>query len=131
MRSTLITESGIIGTDGKLRLPMERINQFGMEHAGERVLVKIEAMERHSSVAAFRYYFGYVIPTVRIALTDLGYRMTEKETHEFLWNEYPGEHNPDIDIRESPASQVSEYLGWLKQYAAENFHVFIEDPARI
>ena len=127
MKSTLLSEVGVIGPDGKLRLPMERVNMFCGEHAGERVIVKFEALERHSSAALFGYYFGYILPTLRQALYKIGTRATEKEIHEAFWSCYPGEHNPEEDIRQAPKSQVSDYIDWLKMVAADGLDIYIED----
>lgn len=127
MKSTLIVECGLIGTDGHLWLPQDRLMQFYREHNGERAIVKIEALERHSSSATLRYYFGYVIPTARQALVRKGILKTANETHQLFWDMYPGEHDRAQDIREAPASQVSMFIDWLKMLAAEWLEVYIED----
>lgn len=128
MKPTLIVESGVIGEDGKLRLPMDRVEQFCREHPGERAIIKIEALERHSTPAMFGYYFGYILPTLREAFYKKGVRITEKELSAFLWDNFPGFHNPDQDIRQAPMSQIMDFIEWLKQYAAENLDSYIEDP---
>lgn len=131
MKSTLICESGIIGEDGKLRCPQDRLGMFYLDHKGERALIKIEAIERHASQAMFRYYFGYVLPTLRQAFARTGRLLTEKQTHAFMWETYPGEHRIEQDIRETPRSQVAGFLAWLKWYAAEWLDTYIEDPKSI
>lgn len=131
MKSTLIIEVGIIGEDGQLRVPQERLREFYRQHPGEKAIVKIEALERHASSSVFRYYFGYIVPTIRQRFAKLGRLLTEKQTHELLWMEYPGEHNTDQDIREAPSSQVYGFIEWLKQYGAENLEIYIEDPKLI
>lgn len=128
MKSCLICEVGIIGEDGRLRIPPERLTEFYRQHAGERAIVKIEALERHSTPAMFRYYFGYVLPTARRGMLKQGNEMTEAQVHEFLWGEFPGEHDRLQDIRQAPQSQVLHYMEWLKRYAAENLETYIEDP---
>lgn len=128
MRSTLIVEVGAIGEDGRLRLPMERVEQFCKEHAGERAIVRIEAVERHGSAAMFRYYFGYVVPTLRQGWAKTGELLTERQVHDRLWGMYPGEHNPSEDIRQAPRSQVEGYLEWLKEIAAEWLETYIDEP---
>ena len=131
MKSCLICESGLIGMDGKLRIPMDRLEQFFREHLGERAIVKVQALERHSSPAMLGYYFGYVLPTLRKAYAERGELLTEKMVHEKLWWAYPGEHDPVQEIREAPYSQVYNFIEWLKQYAAENLDCYIEDPMTI
>lgn len=127
MKPTLIVECGVIGLDGKLRLPMDRVVDFCGQHPGERALVKVEALDGHATGATFRYYFGYILPTVRRGFYNKGIRATEADVHEVLWHRYPGEHNPDGDIREAPASQVGDYIDWLKEVCAEYLDIYIED----
>lgn len=127
--SSLITESGLIGADGKLYLPMDRIGLFTGAHRGERVIVKIEAHGRRTTAATMGYYFGYVIPTLRGAMLETGEVMTEDQTHEFFWRLYPGPHDWTQNIRGASQDEVSGYLEWLKQTAAEPpLSVYIEDP---
>jgi hypothetical protein len=128
MKGTLITEAGRIDADGRIWLPMDRIGQFCKEHPGDGVIVKIEVLERHSSSAMIRYYYGYVLPTCRVAFAKLGKLETEKQIDRELWNYYPGEHDPGQELREAPQSHVIGFLEWLKQFAAENLEVYIEDP---
>lgn len=127
MKSSLIVECGIIGKDGRLRLPQDRLTQFYGEHLGERAIVKMEALERHANAATLRYYFGYVVPTARQALASKGILKTADGTHQLFWDIYPGEHDRLQDIREAPASQVSAFIDWLKMIAAEWLEVYIED----
>lgn len=131
MRSSLISESGIIGQDGKLRLPTDRLNQFYREHLGERVIVKVEAVGRHSSKALFGYYYGYILPTIRRAFISKGEVRTEEQTHEFLWREWPGEHGWTDDFRQAHPDVASAFIDWLQRYAAENLETYIEDPVNI
>ena len=131
MKPNLLVESGIISDAGKLLLPMERVDMFCGDHAGERALVKIEAIERHASAAMLRYYFGYVVPTLRQALVKTGQLLTDKGVHAMMWAAFPGEHNPDEDIRQAPKTQVCNFIEWLKIVAAEWYSVYIEDPKTI
>lgn len=43
MKTQKISESGLIGTDGRLRIPMDRVNAWCAEHKGERVVIRFEA----------------------------------------------------------------------------------------
>ena len=131
MKSSLIREVGAIDAEGRLRLPMDRLTQAFREHAGERAIIKIEFLEKHSTAAVFGYYFGYILPTLRQELAEKGTLATEKDIHEAFWNRYPGEHNPDQDIREAPASQVRNYIDWLKCVTAEYIDIYIQDPYTI
>lgn len=135
MKPAKISESGVIGTDGKLRLPMDRLNAFFAEHKGERVIVVFEAAGNKQSKLQMAYYYNYVIPCVVEALREQGTRKSEDATDRWLMEEYPGGGNPDtvslVCARQLDQRQMSDFLEWLKQYAAENLYVYIEDPKTI
>lgn len=135
MKADNISESGIVGTDGRLRMPMERLNAFFAEHKGERVVVRFEAAAPGSSKAQQAYYYQYVLPTIVDALREQGTRMTEERADRWLMEEYPGgrtfEMQTMVFARQLSQNQMSDFLEWLKQYAAENLSVYIEDPRTI
>ena len=131
MKPTKISESGLIGNDGRLRMPMDRVNAFFEAHKGERVVVRFEAAAPGSSELQLAYYFNYVVPTVQTALWETGERLTEKQVDLWLrqrcgscYNDYGGL----LEARQMTKPDFSEFLEWLKQFAAENLYVYIEDP---
>lgn len=132
MKQTKISESGLIGADGKLRMPMDRVNAFFEAHKGERVVVRFESAERGSSALQLAYYYNYILPTVVQALYEQGTRISEERADRWLMEEYPSGGNPDtvslVCARQLDQCQMSDFLDWLKQYAAENLFVYIEDP---
>ena len=134
MKQTKISESGLIGADGKLRMPMERVNAFFEAHKGERVIVRFESAERGSSALQLAYYYNYILPTVVQALYEQGTRISEENADHWLFSQYPrGFYNaefggPKQTARELTVNEMTEFLDWLKQYAAENLFVYIEDP---
>lgn len=128
---TKISESGLIGTDGKLRLPMDRVNAFCAANKGKRVIVRFEAADPNSSELQLAYYFNYIVPTIQTALWETGERKTEKQVDLWLrqqcgscYNDYGGL----LEARKISKTDFSEFLEWLKQFAAENLFVYIEDP---
>lgn len=131
-----ISESGVIGMDGKLRLPMDRVNAFCKANRGTRVVVVFEAAEHGSTAAQQSYYYRYVIPTLVQAYHEQGTRITGDNVDKQLLQLYPGEKGEEniglcVDVdraRSLSKSQMSDFLEWLKQYAAENLSVYIEDP---
>lgn len=138
MKETKISESGMIGQDGRLRLPMDRINAFCAENKGKRVIVRFVAAEPHSSAAQLAYYYNYVLPTVQTALACTGERMTEQRADVFLLSMYPGDVVRDDDdtsgaltARQLNQIQMFDFLEWLKQWAAENLYIYIDDPKTI
>lgn len=131
MKPTKISESGLIGDDGRLRMPMDRVNAFFAAHKGERVVVRFEAAAPGSSELQLAYYFNYVVPTIQTALWETGERKTEKQVDLWLrqqcgncYNDYGGL----LEARQMSKPDFSEFLEWLKQFAAENLYVYIEDP---
>lgn len=125
-----ISESGIITDNGQLRLPMDRLNAFFAANKGKRVVVRFEAAESGSSELQLAYYFNYIVPTIQTALWKNGDRRTEKQVDLWLrqqcascYNEYGGL----LEARQMSKPDFSEFIEWLKQFAAENLYVYIED----
>ena len=126
----------MIGTDGRLRLPMDRLNACFAEHKGERVVVRFYFDVPGSTAAQKSYYYNYVVPTIRQAFLETGERKSEKAVDKFLIEQYPGDKEEvqiglGVDVTEArnlDRKQMSDFLEWLKQYAAENLSVYIEDP---
>ena len=67
LKMNKISESGIIGPDGKLRMPMDRLNAFFAQNKGQRVIVVFEAAGKEQSKLQMAYYYKYVLPCGRYA----------------------------------------------------------------
>ena len=126
-----ISESGIITDNGQLRLPMDRLNAFFAANKGKRVVVRFEAAEPGSTELQLAYYFNYIVPTIQTALWGNGDRRTEKQVDLWLrqqcascYNDYGGL----LEARQISKTDFSDFIEWLKQFAAENLYVYIEDP---
>lgn len=131
MKADKISESGIITNNGQLRLPMDRLNAFFAANKGKRVVVRFEAAEPGSSELQLAYYFNYIVPTIQTALWGNGDRRTEKQVDLWLrqqcascYNDYGGL----LEARQISKTDFSDFIEWLKQFAAENLYVYIEDP---
>lgn len=131
MKSDKISESGIITNNGQLRLPMDRLNEFFAANKGKRVVVRFEAAEPGSTELQLAYYFNYIVPTIQTALWENGDRRTEKQVDLWLrqqcascYNDYGGL----LEARQISKPDFSDFIEWLKQFAAENLYVYIEDP---
>lgn len=129
-----ISESGIIGKDGQLRMPMDRLKEFFAANKGKRVVVRFEAAEPGSSELQLAYYFNYIVPTIQTALWETGDRRTEKQVDLWLrqqcascYNDYGGL----LEARQISKPDFSDFIEWIKQFAAENLSVYIEDPKTI
>lgn len=135
MKTQEISESGIIGKDGRLRLPMDRLNTFFADNKGKRVIVRFEAVEPGSTKLQQAYYYNYVVPTIKTALYANGERFTESGVDRWIINNYPlskdlftKDGEPKVIGKQLTISEMSDLLEWLKQFAAENLSVYIEDP---
>ena len=130
MKSDKISESGIITDNGQLRMPMDRLNAFFAANKGKRVVVRFEAAEPGSTELQLAYYFNYIVPTIQTALWENGDRRTEKQVDLWLrqqcascYNDYGGL----LEARQISKPDFSDFIEWLKQFAAENLYVYIED----
>lgn len=134
-----ISECGKISETGQLLLPMERLAQEFAKHKGQRVVLKIEFATPGSSMAQLSYYYNYIIPTIVLALYKQGTRKSEKAVDKWLLEQYPGDKDErqigvGVDVEEArhlDRQQMLEFLEWLKQFAAENLSVYIDDPRTI
>lgn len=130
-----ISESGIITDNGQLRLPMDRLNAFFAANKGKRVVVRFEAATPGSTALQQAYYYNYVVPTIQRAFYEQGTRMTETGVDRWLIRNYPNigdlytpDAEPKVIGRQLTKTEMADFLEWLKQYAAENLYVYIEDP---
>lgn len=139
MNTDKISESGRINENGQLLMPMDRLNAFFKAHKGQRVTIRFYFNAPGSTAAQQSYYYQYIVPTIQQALRETGERKSEKGVDKFLIEQYPGDKSEveigfGVDVTEArnlSKSQMSEFLEWLKQYAAENLAVYIEDPRTI
>lgn len=134
MNTAKISESGIITDNGLLRMPMDRLKAFFAVNKGKRVVVRFEAAEPGSTELQLAYYLNYIVPTIQTALWENGDRRTEKQVDLWLrqqcascYNDYGGL----LEARQISKPDFSDFIEWLKQFAAENLYVYIEDPRTI
>ncbi len=124
-------EAGFIGEDGKMRLPMDRVNAFAAAHRGRRIVAYFEVLDSDSTEAQRGYYYGYCLPAIQQAFRELGTVIPIDELDRQLVREFPGPWcdggNDAQEARQFTKGQMSDFLDWLKLYAAENLYVYIED----
>lgn len=141
MKRNEIAATGSVNDKGGLMIPMGELNQFFREHKGERIVARFVALPQHCSEAFKGYYFHYVVPTVKAALWDkIGERKTEEQVEKYLRemspicceediDYYTGEYTTRLkEIPELSNAELLEHLEFLRQFAAEELDVFIEDP---
>lgn len=119
---------------------MGEVNDFFKNWKGSRIIARFIVSSPGSSEALKGYYFNYVVPTFRHAIWDTGERKTEEKTEQFLrelspimYEETPDEKTGKYTARLREISELSnaeliEHIETLKQIAAEEYNVFIDDP---
>lgn len=132
--------TGIINDAGKLSMYMGELNEFFKQHKGERVIARFFVAPKQSSAALVGYYYNYVVPTIRQGMAELGERKTDEQTELFLREISPIMQVENVDlstcaynttlkeIRRCSNAELVEHIEFLKQFAAENLNVFIEEP---
>ncbi len=106
--------------------------------AGKEVRVTIERLRNSRSGQQNRYYWGAVVPIVCRGLNEVGYRISEPDTHEYLKatflhdhivNENTGEFLETIgSTRRLTTTGFMEYIADIQRWAAEFLGVDIPDP---
>lgn len=140
MKKREISATGMIDNNGGLRMYMGELNQFFGMHKGNRIIARFSVVSTGSSEALKGYYFNYVVPTFRAGIWDAGERLTEEQTEKRLRELSPVmyEQTPNIqtgkyetrlmEIAELSNAELIEHIEHLKQIAAEEYNIFIEDP---
>lgn len=140
MKRREISATGTINSKGGLAMYMGELNAFFAEHKGERIIARFMAAPVGSSDALKGYYFNYIVPTIQQGFRETGERKTEMQTEYYLRSQSPVcyEETPNIDtgeyeqrlreIRELSNAELLEHIETIRQFAAENFAIFIDDP---
>lgn len=121
-----IQVAGRISADGHLLLPMVDLRNRCSRFPNKRVIVTLEVLNGTCTENQRAYYFGYVIPTIQAAMKELGELRNARQTDILLRTSYP--HYDGRQIEEFDKVQMSEFLSWVQQYAAENLNTYIDDP---
>lgn len=141
MKRKEITVTGAITCNGSLKMYMGELNEFFKDHKGSKVIARFTVVGKSPSEAMKGYYFNYIVPEIRNARWTVGgERTTEKETELFLRQLSPvtieqipnietGQYETNIrEIRDLSTAEMSEHMEFIKQMAAEEYGVYIEDP---
>ena len=143
MKKREITATGKIDNNGGLKMYMGELNQFYSMHKGSRIIARFIVASPGSSEALKGYYFNYVVPTFRTGIWEAGERLTDEQTETRLRELSPVmyEQTPDINtgkyetrlrtISELSNAELIEHIEHLKQIAAENYNLYIDDPRSI
>jgi NurA-like 5'-3' nuclease len=143
MKKRKITVTGTIDNNGNLRMYMDELKQFFKMHKGCRVIAKFMVESLGSSEALKGYYYNCVVPSFQEGMWDAGERLTEEDAEikmrelspimlEQEFNEETGKYTTRLrEISELSNAELVEYIDHLKQIAAEEYSIYIEDPQSI
>lgn len=143
MKRRKIAVTGTIDNNGNLRMYMDELKQFFKIHKGCRVIAKFMVESQGSSEALKGYYYNCVVPSFQEGMWDAGERLTEEDAEikmrelspimlEQEYNEETGKYTTRLrEISELSNAELVEYIDHLKQIAAEEYSIYIEDPQSI
>lgn len=143
MKRRKIAVTGTIDNNGNLRMYMDELKQFFKMHKGCRVIAKFMVESLGSSEALKGYYYNCVVPSFQEGMWDAGERLTEEDAEikmrelspimlEQEFNEETGKYTTRLrEISELSNAELVEYIDHLKQIAAEEYSIYIEDPQSI
>lgn len=143
MKRRKIAVTGTIDNNGNLRMYMDELKQFFKMHKGCRVIAKFMIESQGSSEALKGYYYNCVVPSFQEGMWDAGERLTEEDAEikmrelspimlEQEFNEETGKCTTRLrEISELSNAELVEYIDHLKQIAAEEYSIYIEDPQSI
>ena len=143
MKRRKIAVTGTIDNNGNLRMYMDELKQFFRMHKGCRVIAKFMIESQGSSEALKGYYYNCVVPSFQEGMWDAGERLTEEDAEikmrelspimlEQEFDEKTGKCTTRLrEISELSNAELVEYIDHLKQIAAEEYSIYIEDPQSI
>ena len=143
MKKRKISATGTIDNNGNLRMYMDELKQFFKMHKGCRVIAKFMVESQGSSEALKGYYYNCVVPSFQEGMWDAGERLAEEDAEikmrelspimlEQEFNEETGKYTTRLrEISELSNAELVEYIDHLKQIAAEEYSIYIEDPQSI
>lgn len=142
MKKREMTVTGQINKDGRLSMYMGELNQFFAANKGKRVFARFYVAPDGCSDALKGYYYKCVVPFFKTAFWEQGERMTEEDTEKRLRQMSPIMQIEEVDesgkylrilrsVSDLDNAELIEHIETLKQIAAEEFSLYIEDPKYI
>lgn len=142
MQNRSIEVTGKTDAQGHLLMYMGELNDFFRKRPNCRVVAKFYVVPQNTSEALKAYYYKCIVPTMQKAFYDAGERMTEEQTEIKLRQLSPimqeqeatedGRYHTTLrEIAEVDNSELIEHIETIRQIAAEEFFVCIENPKKI
>jgi len=131
---------GSIDKNGNLAMYMQELNEFFAKNKSSKVICQFTVLKKDASEAIKGYYFLSVVPQFKKAIYESGDVKTHEQTDLFLRSLSPITREEFIDpstgkyehrikeINELSNPELVDHIEYLKQIAAEEYGMFIEDP---
>jgi hypothetical protein len=137
MQGKIEIDSNVV--DGKPKKNLKLINDCIKSFEGNDITITVEKKKRKRSNNQSRYYWGIIIPLVRVGLKDTqGISYSKEEVHEFLkanfnFSEIINEHKNQIlrvplSTTEITTIQAEEYYESIRNFADTFLGVLIPLP---
>lgn len=143
MKQREILQTGATNSQGGLSMYMQELNEFFKRWPNKKVIARFTIVDASTASEPMKaYYFNYVVPKVMHALWQEGDRRTEEKTEQFLRENSPimwrqlvnpetGKYSSELkEIKDLSNSELVEHIEIVRQLAAENFAIEIEDPKK-
>ena len=125
--------------NGKLASNRKPIQEAIATFEGKEIEISIAKAKKKRSKPQNAFYWGVVVPIVKHGLFDIGYKLTNERTHDFLKerflkedlvNEDTGEVLGSVSksTTELTTTQFMEYMAEITQFSAEFLGVQIPEP---
>jgi len=141
MKKNNFTSTGRTNDKGILRIPSKpEMDYFLSQNPNRGIFIQLTVFNPGSSEALRGYFYKKVLPDFQEAYREIGERYTLKETEEKLLglcpitrldgvDETSGEHYSVLKpVSELNNGELVFFIEHLKQIAAEEFSIYIDDP---
>jgi hypothetical protein len=131
---------GFVARDGQMSLYNRKGfgNEVAQHFKDSEITLTVEKKQTERTVQQNRYYWGVIIPLVRNALREAGYRATKDTAHRlikhlFVQDELINEQTGELISFTGSTSTLSKeefmvLIARIQQWAAEEFGIAIPDP---
>jgi hypothetical protein len=122
---------------------IQALNQYLSEHKNKRIAIGLSIIGEKPSQAMLSYYRNVIVPSIQKGYHAKGNiyscERVDRELREMspvCWNEYFDEKTnrwiQDVkELNELNQFDLAWFIAHIKQIAAEEFSIFIEDPKTI
>lgn len=140
MKKRKLVQNGQIDAKGQLRFYVDALKDWARQFRNEKIIITYEVLPKEQSKLLRAYYFNYVVKEFQQAIKENGEHLTFEQTEQRMRESAPMLEVAHYDfgrcltryttkeVDELSNEEFAEYIEFLKEYAAENYNIYIEDP---